>query len=145
MITEPGGAGANDLFMDPSGPLWPLGIHQTDANREGGRKGGGEGRRGGAEETNLKDGDGGGGGTQMANVEGLTPFSKRQCWNFSHYEMEHACVRACVSWGVSWMWFVNRLCGSGDPRIESIDSIAGAAELGSPGNPFSLNTGLLMK
>lgn len=39
MITESWGAGANDLFMDPSGPLWPLGIHQTDANREGGRMG----------------------------------------------------------------------------------------------------------
>lgn len=39
MITESGGAGVNDLFMDPSGPWWPLGIHQTDANREGGRMG----------------------------------------------------------------------------------------------------------
>lgn len=37
MITESGGAGVNDLFMDPSGPWWPLGIHQTDANRDGGR------------------------------------------------------------------------------------------------------------
>lgn len=26
-----GGASVNDLFMDPSGPSRPLGIHQTDA------------------------------------------------------------------------------------------------------------------
>lgn len=28
------GASVNDLFMDPSGPSWPLGIHQTDAMEE---------------------------------------------------------------------------------------------------------------
>lgn len=71
-----GGAGVNDLFMDPSGPLWPLGIQQTDANRKGGRMGwkvgGGEGDRG--EERNLKDS--GGDGTQM---EGWKHFKRDKC------------------------------------------------------------------
>lgn len=48
------GGSVNDLFMDPSGPWWPLGIHQTDANREQGRGKDEEEGGGGA-------GDGGGG------------------------------------------------------------------------------------
>lgn len=28
------GTSVNDLFMDPSGPSQPLGIHQTDARRK---------------------------------------------------------------------------------------------------------------
>lgn len=39
------GASVNDLFMDPSGPLQPLGIHQTDASRKERRIGRGERRR----------------------------------------------------------------------------------------------------
>ncbi len=42
------GASVNDLFMDPSGPSQPLGIHQTDARgkerRMGRREDAGEGR-----------------------------------------------------------------------------------------------------
>lgn len=33
------GASVNDLFMDPSGPSEPLGIHQTDASRKERREG----------------------------------------------------------------------------------------------------------
>lgn len=38
------GASVNDLFMDPSGPSQPLGIHQTDASRKERRIGRMEGR-----------------------------------------------------------------------------------------------------
>lgn len=75
------GAGVNDLFMDPSGPWWPLGIHQTDATREGGVGGWG----------------GGAGGAQMEGWRpaGLKLFSKHQRWNSSRYKMARVC--ACVS------------------------------------------------
>lgn len=33
------GASVNDLFMDPSGPSGPPGIHQTDASRKRERDG----------------------------------------------------------------------------------------------------------
>lgn len=39
------GSSVNDLFMDPSGPSQPLGIHQTDASRKERRIGRGERRR----------------------------------------------------------------------------------------------------
>lgn len=59
------GAGPNNLFMDPSGPLWPLGIHQTDANREGGRMGRKVGEERGIEKRILKNDGGFDDGTQM--------------------------------------------------------------------------------
>lgn len=68
------GAIVNDLFMDPSGPLWPLGIHQTDANREGGRMGRKVGEERGTEERNLKDSSGGGGCTTQ--MEGWKHFKQ---------------------------------------------------------------------
>ena len=61
------GPGVNDLFMAPSGPLWPLGLRQTDANRKGGRMGRTVAEERGTEKRILTGGggDGGGGGTQM--------------------------------------------------------------------------------
>lgn len=51
------GASVNDLFMDPSGPSWPLGIHQTDANREERRMGRKDGEVGGGGRWGRKDGE----------------------------------------------------------------------------------------
>lgn len=73
MITQSGGGGVNDLFMDPSGPLWPLGIHQTDANRKGGRTGRKVEEEREIEERNLEDR---GGGKQM---EGWKHFKQDKC------------------------------------------------------------------